>query len=163
MARKKGGGGEEAGWGGGGVTGEGVRSLRSQLARRIRSWFCCSAHRGVHSFLDSQHSSSFAVQADVLSPAQTLAVCTLWCRYSLFGDGCKVNCGLHRCDRQRVCERFCAFFFFCFVLGEIQASHPATVIEEAVFYEATTPVMRCSERRGRTNGIRMAAIREDMC
>lgn len=98
--------------GGGGVTGEGVRSLRSQLARRIRSWFCCSAHRGVHSFLDSQHSSSFAVQADVLSPAQTLAVCTLWCRYSLFGDGCKVNCGLHRCDRQRVCERFCAFFFF---------------------------------------------------
>lgn len=116
-------------WGrGGGIAGEGVRTLRSQLARRIRSWFCCSAHRGVHSFLDSKHSFSFAVQADVLS----LAVCTLRSRYSLFGDGCKVNCELRRCDTERrVCERF---WFIFFPRGEIQSGQTrASVREEVVF------------------------------
>ena len=65
-----------------------------------------------------------------------------------------------------VCVRVCVYARLC---GQIQ--HQSTprlagwlASEGSSLFTATTPVMRCSEQRGRTTGILMATVRrEDMC
>lgn len=133
-----------------------IRTLHSHLARRIRSWFCCSA--------------PCRVQLPWLSTLLQLC-CASRCSFS--------------------CANFNVFVFFgaCFLCWRLLQSDcksrniiPArctdregrvVVVEkyslyasgrEEAAYEATTPVMRCSEQRGRTDGILMATIRrEDIC